>query len=527
MTTRRRAALALCLLAAGVLTLAGAGGAAAATAAAASAATAAVPQAGPLNPAFVKALLEPLAGALGKLPDPVDVQLGPAAAARFAQRAAALPSSYTSDLPSSFDLRSLTAADGVTSYSRLTAVRDQGSLGTCWAFSNIAALESELLPGEKWDFSEDNLVTRSGFGPFPGSYGKARNPYYYGGWDFMAVAYFARWAGPVSERSDPYNTPKPPKVDRVLKHVQGAVMYPGRAAGAAGDLGNDVVKQLVYQNGALSVGMYWNNDFLAADPATGTDDAYYCPYGAGETYRDETVGENHGVAIVGWDDAYPGASFAAQDGITPQGDGAFLVRNSWGAGRFGDAGYFWISYYDRSLARDECTSYSRVDPVGNYRRIYQYDKLGWTSAWGFKQAECWGANRFKARGDGHIAAVGFYTRVAGTRYAVYGGPSLKRLKLRGSGTSALPGYATVSLTSPLAVTRGGRFVVAIRLVSPGTTAADRSPLAIENPAARWMSGAVAAPGQSFMSADGRRWTDLNAGHPSAQASVCLKAFAVR
>ena len=46
----------------------------------------------------------------------------------------------------------------------------------------------------------------------------------------------------------------------------------------------------------------------------------------------------------------------------------------------------------------------------------QYDTLGWTSAWGFKQAECWGANRFKARGDGHIAAVGFYTRVAGTRY---------------------------------------------------------------------------------------------------------------
>ena len=84
MTRTRRAALALSLLAAGVLSLATAGGAAAA------AAPSAVPQAGPLNPAFVEALHEPLAGALGKLPDPVDVQIGPAAAARFAQRASAL-----------------------------------------------------------------------------------------------------------------------------------------------------------------------------------------------------------------------------------------------------------------------------------------------------------------------------------------------------------------------------------------------------------------------------------------------------
>jgi C1A family cysteine protease len=520
----RRATLALGLLAAGVLTLATAGAATAATAAPGVAA----PEAGPLNPAFVEALHEPLAGALGKLPDPVDVQIGPAAAARFTQRASALPSSYASSLPSSYDLRTLTAADGVTSYSRLTGVRDQGTFGTCWAFANMAALESELMPGEKWDFSEDNLVTRSGFGPFPGSYGKARNPYYYGGWDFMAIAYFARWAGPVSEQSDPYNTPTPPKVNHVLKHVQGVVMYPGRAAGAAGDLGNDVIKQLVHDNGAVSVGMYWNDAFLASDPETGTHDVYYCPYSAGDSYGGATVGENHGVDIVGWNDAYPAAAFTTQGGdVTPAGDGAFLVRNSWGAKGFGDAGYFWVSYYDRSFAREECTSYTRVDPVGNYRRIYQYDKLGWTSAWGFDQAECWGANRFKARGDGHIAAVSFYTRVAGTRYEVYAGRSLKRLKLRGAGTSALPGYATVSLTSPFEVTSGHRFVVAVRLVSPGTTAADRSPLAIENPTAKWMSGATAAPGQSFMSPDGRHWTDINAGHPDAQANVCLKAFAVK
>ena len=507
MTRTRRAALAVGLLGLGVLVLA-------ATGAVAAAATV-VPEAGTLNPAFVEALHQPLAGALGKLPDPVGVQVGPTVAAAITRRTSALPTEYQT----SFGLSSVPDGSG-GAVSRLTPVRDQRSFGTCWAFSNMAALESKLLPAETWDFSEDNLVTRSGFGPFPGSHGNPRSAYYYGGWDFMAVAYFARWAGPVTEAADPYDTPVPPKVNHAVKHVQGAVMYPGRAAGAAGDLDNGVIKQLVYDNGALSVGMYWNDAFLV----DGTAD-YYCPSAAQDSYNGETVGENHGVAIVGWDDAYAAADFTTHDGVTPAGDGAFLVRNSWGAG-FGENGYFWVSYYDRSFARDECTSYTRVDPVGTYRRNYQYDKLGWTSAWGFDQATCWGANRFTARGDGHIAAVGFYTRVAGTRYEVYAGKSLTRLKLRGSGTSVLPGYLTVSLTSRIAVRAGRRFVVAVRLVSPGKTAADFSPMAIENPAAKWISGAVAAPGQSFMSPNGRHWTDLNAD-PGAQANVCLKAFAVR
>ena len=507
MTRTRRAVPALCLLGLGVLVLA-------ATGSVASAATVA-PEAGTLNPAFVEALHQPLAGALGKLPDPVGVQVGSTVAAAITRRASALPTEYQT----SFGLGSVSDGGG-GAFSRLTAVRDQRNFGTCWAFSNMAALESKLLPAETWDFSEDNLVTRSGFGPFPGSRGNPRNAYYYGGWDFMAVAYFARWAGPVTEAADPYDTPIPPKVNHAVKHVQGAVMYPGRAAGAAGDLDNSVIKQLVYDNGALSVGMYWNDAFLV----DGTAD-YYCPFAAQDSYNGETVGENHGVAIVGWDDAYPAASFTTRDGVTPGGDGAFLVRNSWGAG-FGESGYFWVSYYDRSFARDECTSYTRVDPVGTYRRNYQYDKLGWTSAWGFDQATCWGANSFTARGNGHIAAVGFYTRVAGTRYEVYAGRSLTRLKPRGAGTSVLPGYLTVSLTSRIAVRAGHRFVVAIRLVSPGKTAADFSPMAIENPAAKWISGAVAAPGQSFMSPNGRHWTDLNA-HPGAQANVCLKGFAVR
>ena len=55
------------------------------------------------------------------------------------------------------------------------------------------------------------------------------------------------------------------------------------------------------------------------------------------------------MVIVGWDDSYPRRNFGARYG-RPPGNGAFLVRNSWGAS-FGDGGYFWVSYYDRSFAR--------------------------------------------------------------------------------------------------------------------------------------------------------------------------------
>ena len=101
----------------------------------------------PVDPAFVEALHKPSGWSVRPAAQPghgADGRRAPGAAA--GRRAAA-----------AYDLRSLR---------RLTPVRDQGGWGTCWAFANLAAVESRLLPGKPWDFSEDNLVTRSGYGPF-------------------------------------------------------------------------------------------------------------------------------------------------------------------------------------------------------------------------------------------------------------------------------------------------------------------------------------------------------------------------
>jgi C1A family cysteine protease len=478
-TARRSAPVLLAIIAVLVAVLAPAAGAAGTTA---------PPEPGPLSPAFVEALHDPLVTlGLGRMPSPVQLHVGTSAASAVARMAE----------PSSYDLRD----EG-----RVTPVKDQENWGTCWAFANIAALESKLLPAESHDYSEDNLVGRSGYGS------SQAWRYGFGGYDFMAIAYFARWAGPVEETDDPYGTMTPPATAAVQKHVQDVVMIPGRKSWDD----NALIKRLVRENGALSVGMYMTasayREYVDGNGVT-----------QGAYYLDAASGENHGVDVIGWDDDYARTNFKKY--ARPPGPGAFLVRNSWGTG-FGDEGYFWVSYYDKSFARDQglggyggATSYAGVENTDNYAGIYQYDDLGVTDHWGYGIPAAWGAARYTATATQAVSAAGFYTLSSATRYQVWAGPTLKTLTLRAHGVRELPGYGTVSLSEPLQVTEGRRFVVAIRLYSPN----EYYPLAMERPARSWMRGATATLGQSFMSRNGTSWTDVTSVR--ANASVCLKAFA--
>ncbi len=96
-------------------------------------------------------------------------------------------------LPSAYDLRA---------YGRLGPVDDQGTYGTCWAFAALDSLESRLMPDDPQDFSEDNLVLASGFDG---------DPYQTGGNALEAVAYLARWGGPVTAAEDAYGDASTPR----------------------------------------------------------------------------------------------------------------------------------------------------------------------------------------------------------------------------------------------------------------------------------------------------------------------------
>jgi C1A family cysteine protease len=126
-------------------------------------------------------------------------------------------------------------------------------------------------------------------------------------------------------------------------------------------------------------------------------------------YTYETVEANHAVTIVGWDDTYSRTNFGDGQNNLPEGDGAWLVKNSWGAESnefphktgWGNDGYFWISYYDRSITESETFDFdvdSSDDSGDSY--INQYDYLPeMTSIANSSESPISSANIFTAEGD--------------------------------------------------------------------------------------------------------------------------------
>jgi C1A family cysteine protease len=423
-----------------------------------------------------------LGRALGYVPPPAP----PIAPQSVASVVFAPPASYTAAAgpllsdPATFDLRTL---------NKLTAVRNQGSFGTCWTFATMASLESALLPGQTADFSEHNLADLSLFS----------TGYDGGGNAFMSSAYLTRWSGPVSEADDPYpksaTWPASPAGLTVRAHVQNIDFLPERS----GPLDNANLKWAIMTYGGVYTAMEWVGSSYSVATAS-----YYYTGGS----------SNHAVTLVGWDDDYSASNFAT----APPGNGAFLVRNSWGSS-WGQSGYFWLSYYD-SVSPTESVAFYGAEPTDNYPRIYQYDPFGWTSDFGYGSPTAWFANEFTAKYTGTVNAVGFYTSTVDAAYEIRVAPSLSGIASApavAAGTIHVPGFHTVTLTSPAAIGAGAPFVVAVKLTEAGS----RAPIAVESPQAGY-ANASASSGQSYVSANGSGWSDLTA--LSAGTNVCLKAY---
>lgn len=196
------------------------------------------------------------------------------------------------DLPKRYDFRE----EG-----RISRIKNQGNIGTCWAFASCMALETRLLPGLETAFSEDHMSMHN-------SFGLSQNE---GGEYTMAMAYLLSWQGPVSEADDTYGDGVSPDGLEPTVHVQEINILP------ADDI--DAIKNAVYSYGGVQSSLY------TAMAAGQVDNTSYNKE-TGAYYYSGIDSANHDVVIIGWDDDYDPENFIQY----PPGKGAFICANSWG-----------------------------------------------------------------------------------------------------------------------------------------------------------------------------------------------------
>ena len=301
-------------------------------------------------------------------------------------------------------------------------------------------------------------------------------------------------------------------------HVQANWRIPSRE----GPLDNATLKYALMEHGGASVPCYYDTayqtDGVVLDD--GPASVYYCPY---------DISPNHEMLLIGWDDDFPASAFP--EGTRPPGDGAFLVRNAWGADVPG-GGFIWISYYDPSFACGEygvsCV-YTRVDdPLSpeNYDIVRGYDEQGLCGTVGFKKDTATAANIFVAEKAETIRAVGTYLVQWNTEYTVCiytgcadGKPESGALACSLSGTREFPGYETIDLPLPVPVAAGERYSVVVTFRTPNY----KYPVPVQIDTS---SGAVHSPPKkrSFIKGSDKKWIDLVAYYKGSPNAFCCKTY---
>lgn len=389
------------------------------------------------------------------------------------------------------DARSLPVSYDYRKEGRATTVRDQGDLGTCWAFAALNALQTSLMPEQQLLLSADHMSLQSGFSITQDD----------GGDYAMSLAYLAAWKGPVLEEEDPYGDGTSPAGLSPVAHVQEAQMLPRKDY--------EKIKEAVFLYGGVQTSIH-----MSLSGPSGSSDHYNADTAAYCYIGTEKI--NHDVVIVGWDDNYSRENFHNQ----PESDGAFLCMNSWGDS-FGQGGYFYISYDDTYIGIYN-TVYTRVDGTDNYDHIYQADPCGAVGQMGFNDETAYFAAAYQTGGTETLDAVGFYATDANTTYEIYlvrqfgSSEDLHLNQKLASGTFANAGYYTVDL-DPVLLDAGERFAVIIKITTPGAV----YPVAIEFAKDEKTASVTLDDGETYASMSGENWQRLE---ETQSCNACLKVY---
>jgi uncharacterized repeat protein (TIGR02543 family) len=398
-----------------------------------------------------------------------------------------------SDLPVSWDLRRLGQAPPVQS---------QGASGVCWA---VAATSAASVSTGGVALSVVHLVNSV----FNATTMAADDPYNNGGNPLFTVTAWSKWYGARDEADYPYSM-----VGSLLTldQVRTSDWHLADASFYTYSLDFRPWKEAIMDEGPMIVA--YRADFSTANYNSKT-------FGL---YQSAVATTNHESLVIGWDDTYPAANFAQ----TPPGDGAWLVQNSWGT-TWGDGGYFWLSYYDKTITTG--VTEKMVPADGDYGRVWFHDEGVPNQYRTYLAGTTWGANVFTVPASlpaQKVDAVSFYTNQPGVQaeVSVYldpptGNPTGGTVLPVGSGAKATvtvlneaAGYHRIGFDQSALVPAGHSFAVVVKMVHTGGARLFFESLGQDH---------ASHPGESYISANGSSWVDLNT---AGSGNSTIKAFSV-
>ena len=419
------------------------------------------------------------------------------------------------DIPSSY----------IPDIKELPDVRNQNPYGTCWAHSSIALAELSILKHENksMDLSELHLAYftyNSDYDPIGGTEGDyvvykesdSVSLLNTGGNLKYSSKAFAAWKGAALEENCSYElaafvnsneyTP-----DKSIEYEDAAHLKYAYFIDTEND--KDEIKKYVIENGGVGISYaqyykYYNSTYKSY-------------------YNNVDTSTNHAVTIVGWDDDFPKENF----GSTAPGNGAWLIRNSWGVTDYCMSGYFWLSYYDTSISKVAFAfNFVSSESEEFYDNNYQYDGGLFDSL--FTGKIMVPANVFTCANDfEELKAVGFETKNANLDYTIkiYKGitsadnPESGILVSTKTGSTSFEGIYTVKLDTPVILKKGDVYSVVIYFSSPSGTNVS-IPFDYSQSLSWIDSNCSAKEGQSFLKSDMFLWFDLGAEF----GNLRIKAF---
>jgi C1A family cysteine protease len=361
----------------------------------------------------------------------------------------------------------------------VSSVKNQGGCGSCYAFASAGCFESRLLiEGQGlYNLSENSIKECEYYGSSCG------------GGNFWRVASFLAASGTVLESCDPY-VPANVSCNGSCDYQHVLLDWRYLASGSIPPVA--VLKSYIQTYGPLYTAMYAGNGDAWYSEMLSYDGSYTLHYTGGET-------PNHAVLIVGWDDDLTHAG----------GQGAWIVKNSWGSswggtcGYGAEGGYFTIAYGSASIgtAASFVYDWQAYDP-DSY--LLYYDEGGFVGALGYGITTAYGMCKFTPGNDVEVERVEFWTADSTTDVDVYvydhfSGSSVSGLLASELNSSfAHPGYHSVPLSSPPEVSSGEDIYVVVKI----TDASYTYPITYDN------VGPL-APGCNYLSATGSSYSSVS------------------